>query len=87
MQGEKKERKKEKEQKVPKESGAIQSHAISGSIGRLGENNEVNGSAAPTPLLLLLQRRRTPQTCETRTEQRDNARTDCVDDDRKSWMR
>lgn len=38
---------KKEEERRPKESRAIRSHAISGSIGRFGENNEVNGSAAP----------------------------------------
>lgn len=38
---------KKREERRPEESRAVRSHAISGSIGRLGENNEVNGSAAP----------------------------------------
>lgn len=40
---------KKKKKKIEEQRRAVQfhSHAISGSIGRLGENNEVNGSAAP----------------------------------------
>lgn len=67
-------RRKTKDHKETREPCVIRSHAISGSIGRLGENNEVNGSAAPPS-----SKQDSPD-LQDETEQRDNTRTDCVDD-------
>lgn len=67
------ERKKTKVER--QESRVIRSHASSGSIGRLGENNEVNGSAAPPS-----SSKEDSPDLRDEPEQRDNTRNDCVDD-------
>lgn len=66
--------KREYESPETREPSVIRCHAASGSIGRLGENNEVNGSAAPPSS------NKTPPDLRDETEQRGNTWADCVDD-------
>ncbi|KAL2290495.1 hypothetical protein FJTKL_15580 [Diaporthe vaccinii] len=66
-------RKRRKTKDQRQESRVIRSQAISDSIGRLGENNEVNGSAAP-PLLLQTRLPRLARRDRTKRQHQDRLR-------------